>query len=448
MLNLHPSAKENFDRKAEALQSLLRETPKKPPTSSSFLAFPNEIHIKKLKDFSIINTATVDNRGKTIGRHFEHNGAEVSLVDHDYTKLVFLAESIQCLPQIRDKLSQQFIEEAIFTWLEKKYKKEHKGVLFTDSLEALAAEQVQPITTYVPITKTIVEIPLEFCGVTIENISKENIDKLFPPLDLVDAKQKDFILKYSKDLQEEYRGYAAVKIDLECEPKYAAKISTEKAKRVADLLGIYSDATFTPDIQSFSRIKGDKSAATSSTIFLFSEKNSQISGYNLSQPMNILWQISKSDIERFKKWGLDIHSEIETKENPSELEKTVSTFGRLYSKVALTPDPIEKLIYALSAIESTLLKNDTESIQQNLAERMAFLLETELNKRKNVIKNVKNVYQIRSRYLHHGLPSDDISQLSYFLINVLNLFFNLLSLTKKFQTKKELLDAIEDHKLS
>ncbi len=269
MLNFHPSAKENFDHKAEALLALLRETPKKPPASSSFLSFPNEIHIKELKDFSILTTGTVDSRGRTTGRYFEHNGVEVSLVEPDYAELVFLAKSIQSLSQIRDKLSHQFIEEAIFTWIEKKYKKDNKELKFTDSLDALAVEQVQPITAYVPITQTIVEVPFEFCGVTVENISTENIEKIFPPIDLVDTKQKDFILNYSKKIQEEYQGYAAVKINIECEPKYADKISTEKAKRIADLLGIYSKATFIPDIQSFSRIKGDKKAATSSTVFYF-----------------------------------------------------------------------------------------------------------------------------------------------------------------------------------
>ena len=393
-----------------------------------------------------------DNQGKITAIFFEHNKTEVGLMESGYADLVSLAESIQCLNKISDKLSQEFIEEAIFTWLEKKYKNNSEELTFTDSLEALAIEQVQLITTYIPITRTIVEIPFEFCGVTIENLSKENIEKIFPPIDLVDPKQKDFILTYSKELQEKYRGYAAVKINIECEPKHAVKISTEKAKRVADLLGIYSRAMYKPDIQSFSRIKGDKSAATSSTVFLFSENLQQMNGYSLydPHPIDVYRQISKSDIENFKKWGLDIHSEIETKEQTSEFEKTVSTFGRLYSKVAFTPDPIEKLIYTLSAIESTLLKNSTEPIQQNLAERLAFLLEEGVSKRKEVIKNVKEVYNIRSKYLHHGknISSDSTSQLSFFFGNVYRLFFYLLSLTKEIQNKKELFNVIETRKLS
>lgn len=454
MLNFHSDAKKNFDLKAEKLFALLEENQEKiaPKSSSSFIQSLNKTHTKKLENFSIQNTKRIDDQGKTTAIFFEHNEGEVGLVGSGYADLISLAESIQSLHKIREKLSQEFVEEAIFNWLEKRYKNNSKDIAFTDSLEVLAIEQVRLITTYTPITRTMVEIPFEFCGVTIENLSKENIEKLFPPINSVDPKQKDIILEYSQKLQEEYQGYAAVKINIECEPKNAAKISTEKAKRAADLLGIYSRAMYKPNIQSLSRIKGDKSAATSSTVFLFSKDLQQRTGHSLHthHPTEIIRYISKSDVENFKRWGLDIHSEIETKKQTSEFEKTVSTFGRLYSKVAFTPDPIEKLIYTLSAIESTLLINSTEPIQQNLAERLAFLLEGDVSKRKEVIKNVKEVYNIRSKYLHHGksISSDNASQLSFFFGNVYRLFFYLLSLTKEIQNKKELFDIIETRKLS
>ncbi len=109
MLNFHPSAKENFDRKAEALLELLREIPRNSPAKSpSFPAFPNEVPVKKIENTSFNIKGIVDYKGRFTERHFEHNGIRVGLQGADYDSLVSLAESIQRLSQIRDKLSQQF----------------------------------------------------------------------------------------------------------------------------------------------------------------------------------------------------------------------------------------------------------------------------------------------------------------------------------------------------
>jgi len=46
----------------------------------------------------------------------------------------------------------------------------------------------------------------------------------------------------------------------------------------------------------------------------------------------------------------------------------------LYSKATTSTDLSDKIIYTFSALESVLLRNDSESITQNLSERMAFFI--------------------------------------------------------------------------
>jgi hypothetical protein len=109
---------------------------------------------------------------------------------------------------------------------------------------------------------------------------------------------------------------------------------------------------------------------------------------------------------------------------------------------------MEKVVYILSALESIFLKNQSEPIQQNLGERMAIFSATELAERKAILRNVRAVYELRSRYLHHGHSSTEIEEIGAFLLNVWVFFVKLVCIRKDFKTKDEFLVCIDDEKLS
>jgi hypothetical protein len=160
------------------------------------------------------------------------------------------------------------------------------------------------------------------------------------------------------------------------------------------------------------------------------------------------WFISKADLDAYVECGLEVISEIVIKDKATDFESTVLNMALLYSKSAFTSDPLEKLVYMLSALEATLLRNENEPIQQNIAERMALFISNELENRKEIIKNLKNVYGLRSRYLHHGHSSSELGELSKFFFNVWLFHVQLVKNVRNFKDKTEFLNAIDDHKLS
>jgi len=101
----------------------------------------------------------------------------------------------------------------------------------------------------------------------------------------------------------------------------------------------------------------------------------------------------------------------------------------------------------LSSLESVLLKNENEPIQQNLAERLAVFTAQELTERKTIIKLIKTVYGLRSKYLHHGHSSSELEIVSEFMACVWGFFMQLVNNVERFKTKEEFLIAIDDHKL-
>lgn len=449
MFEVHPSARENFDSKAGLLIRLIEKVPR---TESQESRFESDVLVAgKITGNEIIGElkeAVSDYRGKSVGRFFIFENQRYGLIDANHEELVNLAEAIQRLAAFREKLSQDFVEECIFSWLKHNFTKVKQSRSFMSLLIEEASNVVKPITVYVPIANTIVEIPFSFCGATIRNLSKTMIDEMAEVGEsLPEEDQRNDANKYFDDFRGKYQGYAGVELNLECEPGYANDISINVANKITDLLGIYSGSVLMPDVKCISRIKGTENFSQFTMISRVEggapSIQSEISDYASARH----WCISKADLNEYEKCGLGTISDLAIKDKVAEFESTVLSMAFLYSKAAFTSDPLEKLVHMLSALESTLLRDENEPIQQNLAERIAVFTSQELSERKAIIKNIKYVYGLRSKYLHHGHQSSDLDELSTFFLRVWLFYVQLVANARKFKSKAEFLDAIDDHKL-
>ncbi|MES2917995.1 MAG: hypothetical protein V4729_05180 [Pseudomonadota bacterium] len=448
MIDIHPSAIENFNRKAELLIPLLKVMPRQAmegrPLSNDM---PIGVTITDKEIIGEIKESIGDHKGRTNGRFFSDNGARLGMIGDDYKQLMLLAESIQRQPSIRDKLSQEFIEEALFSWIQGRLQRTLGDSKFSSYLESRFEESVKSHTMYVPISSMIVEEEFQVFGVAIHNLTKVMVDELASVAESV-SEGKDKVEKFFERFRMDYQGRAVISIQLECEHNHAQAVALGIAKDVTDILGIFSGALLVPDVKSAARAKGTEHIDQYTVILRSGEGGLNVSSGFLDQASVRHWVITKSDVKEYKDIGLDALSSIYLNKSPTAFESAILSMAYLYSKAAFTADPMEKLICMLSALESMLLKNESEPIQQNLAERMAIISAQQLEKRKSIVKNVRAVYGLRSRYLHHGHSSSELDQLSEFFMNVWVFFWNLVSNSKTFSTREEFLSAIDDHKLS
>jgi hypothetical protein len=96
-LEIHRSAALNFDTKAAALISLIKEieVPRRQPE------FPSDIHsiaIEKEDILEFTEEAMTDYRGRTVARFFPFDKGHYGLDSNDYAKAIELAERLQSLP--------------------------------------------------------------------------------------------------------------------------------------------------------------------------------------------------------------------------------------------------------------------------------------------------------------------------------------------------------------
>lgn len=150
------------------------------------------------------------------------------MIDEDHRSLVDLAEKMQNLPTFRDKLSQNFIEEKIFSWLELAYINTQRSDFISYLIEE-AKPLVKSHVIYIPIANMIVEEPFSLCEAIVCNITESFIDEMVKAHGSVGNSSQD---KLIENFRTQYQGYAVVKIHLECEPDLANELSIIIAKKL------------------------------------------------------------------------------------------------------------------------------------------------------------------------------------------------------------------------
>jgi hypothetical protein len=105
----------------------------------------------------------------------------------------------------------------------------------------------------------------------------------------------------------------------------------------------------------------------------------------------------------------------------------------------------ERLIGALVAAESLLLANSTEPIQKSLGQRMAWLLGTSLDERKQIVQELKQAYDARSAFVHHGQDIEESErQVLNRVLSACRAVVHACLAEDRFRTREELIAHLDD----
>ena len=81
---------------------------------------------------------------------------------------------------------------------------------------------------------------------------------------------------------------------------------------------------------------------------------------------------------------------------------------------------------------------------------MAFTISDNGEERKKIVQNFKEVYEIRSKYIHHGyeISTNNFEIFRFFLKNSWEFFRILIMNFDCFDTKLKMIEKIEERKIS
>jgi predicted Zn-dependent protease len=115
----------------------------------------------------------------------------------------------------------------------------------------------------------------------------------------------------------------------------------------------------------------------------------------------------------------------------------------VYGRAAYQPDSADKLLQVMTAVEMFALRNDSESIQAALADRIAFSIASRADRRQEAARTLRSAYQIRSGRTHHGRPLEEVETIERFLGDAWAFFLNALRSVGRFKTRMEFLDHLD-----
>jgi len=439
----HPDAAAVFTAKATELVDAVRARPSSPEADR--VGYKPDVHVGfHLTEQDLRGPMEVfesDRYGKRVGRFIDQDGTFIGLDENSYPKLGKLAESIQKTAAFRNAVSTRFTEDALFHWCLERLR--HPETVSAPEYISREAEQaVRQIEVWAPIYALHIQSAFSIGVVALKTITREMIDVWQQRVR--DEDGNSAAIAYALDRRrKEIQGLAAAVISVEAEPIRAAEIAGELADTAASLLRLFAPANFDPhEISSCVPLGSHEREGHHYLIVEAGRITSETRG--VTPRGTNPWVIDDRLLREFQSAGLTAISNLFTKHPKTPLEQTVFDALLLHSKAALVPSLPERLLYMFAALESALLKNESEAIAQNLGERLAFLAGSDADSRIRIAKVVKDAYAIRSAFVHHGKRQD--YDLTEFMMAAWNGLHALVGNTSQFETKEDLLDTIERHK--
>lgn len=448
-LELHPKAVKNFNEKADILMLELAVIPQKPSPTPRSSFHPDSFvsaHITEKDIIGEIRFSMVDQAGVKVAKYFKHNDKLIGLHGERYKRLVRISQEMQRTKGLCKRVSVTLLTDLIFDWMKDKYKKT-TNLSMVEHVLSKCKESMQELEIWIPIAMLHIQSEIEIGRITLKTITKEMFDRWRAETEKKNLGDNDKIQKMFDKEQKEVQGLAAATIKVCAEPKRAFEIALQETEKSISLLRFFSPSNFHPEITSYCTVLGKESSERTKHLVIREGQLVQINSAIVDKAIRH-WVIGDALFSMLERGGLEILSNLLVQERRTEFQEKLLDSLLLYSKSSLAKTPADKLVYILVALESILLKNESELIQQNIGERMAFFIGRNVSERKSIIRNLKKAYTLRSSFVHHGHTIEDLETLKEFMLNTWRFFSHLIQNANRFNTGEQLIDAIEERKLT
>jgi hypothetical protein len=243
------------------------------------------------------------------------------------------------------------------------------------------------------------------------------------------------------------QGGIAARIKVTAEQEKAREIAHAAANEAVNLLRFLSHVNWTSRIVSYCAPLGREGVLQTEELFVKDGVIENLRKASIDQGLHG-WNVEEA--RAMVPGVFEALQNLAGNRDGTEFRRDLYDALQLHSRNSLASAVSHKIVFVVAAIESLLFKNSFEPIQKNLGERMAFLIGKSLESRKEIVKNVEDFYDIRSRLIHHGREASgkDLEVIDTFFFNVWWTLRHLLAEVDRYHTKSQLLSELEDRKLS
>lgn len=381
-----------------------------------------------------------DSDGRRVFVFIETDDGIFGLDEEAYAKLQPIEDRILEAVWAKQTLSREFVDNVILRWCRSSFRIAVPSSL-SDALVTASRDAVEPVEVWIPIAYLEIEAPFDIGPARIAPITRAMLDDLEAKLRSRGPQHQDDVALLFEDLRKQMQGFAAVVIRIEAERDRAEQEAQALAQNVVGLLRFFSPAASTSWLLCSTALLGAEIIPQFKVLVLGTDSfaYSARTIYRESP----YWRISRDDLIRLQQVGLSAAGRLVRTEGLSEFALAVRSSILLYSKGTTFPDPIDRLVHALSSLEGVLLKHIMEPSEYNVGERMSLLLAQEKAARTDIEHNVREAYRLRGQHGATILVPNEQASLARFIGNAYHVLQIALANVPSVTTKADFVDAVE-----
>lgn len=417
--SFHPAAARRIDERGIALLAGFEQGPPGPVTESEPLG---DVHISgTLTDADLvgpISNTFYDRNGSEIGRVISKSGITVGLRAEAHREFLALADAMRKSPQCRATVSQTTMREWLWKWLSERL----PGTL-SAFVEAQMREKVVEQRIVVPVYELFIPVRIALPGVALLTLSRELLDELDEfercrtPEDV-----RPLLASVHERRRMELQGKAAAVVVVTAESAFAGEYALERTEVVLAILRLVSRGMAVARSRSYCTVRGAEAVQTRQ-LFRFDAEHLRANRSWIASPTPQHWVLEEAKLPSMLEWLGPWLRLLELEGERTDFQERALKAALIFSRATLQERLGEKLLHALSGLESVLLKNETEPIVIALADRSAFLAEADPLKRQEKAKLLRTIYTFRSRFVHHAEEVEaapfELEQIESFMLHAM-----------------------------
>lgn len=448
-LNLHPGAAAAIDADGDRLVSLLSARPIKPELKRGFTSrIPTGGTITDKDMVGEPLMAYSDAEGETVSRYFFEKKQQVGLDGDSYQQLRKCVEKISRAMPFREGFSREYLETETFKWCRARYRDPKAPSLSTTLLELYRTE-VKPRRVLVPVIGIEFEKPFLLGNVKVTHIRDELFDRgLAYTLGARPAEEHEHIKSGVEFIRKKHLGWTAVEVVITGEERFAYDRAFAIASDMAAVFRFMSPAAVRANLP-FPCFATDKSRVPTRCAYMVDDDTG---GFSMTEGIvhNAMhyYRMTFAELDEKMRWGFSKLAMFFDGTKLNDHQQKVRGALMAYSRGIGSFNQDDRLVYAMTAAEHLLLKDGNEPIQGNVGERMAFIVEQEVEARKKVAANFKQAYALRSKYVHHYRSIDDQSVLDEFFYNMFRLMFTAITNMDRVPSQAAFFEMLDNAKFS
>ena len=445
MIELHPDAAGRFNGLAEALIDQLAPAQPKPLPPGKFpIDYPIQATFRDSDIASFGPVKHCDRAGEEIERYYHLDDRIVVIAGEDYQRAKNLAGQIHRTKDFKNTVALETVLDSVLNWICSRSVGRDVGTLSGFVISECDA-QIRDYTFLLPVHELYLQAPFTLGRVRLRPFAREEVDQWRDDGLVVNPEHRDAVIESSERMRRRFQGRAVAEFVSRADRRRALQMARQNAEESLSVLRMFAPAMFDVRLQSHCTLLGQERVQRK---YEFEVEDAKLQGgseaLDIRTPM--AWQISIEDVTWMNAEGLADFEALLDQE--TAFATTLLDAVLLHSRGSVERGLTEKLIYAVVALETLFLRNETEPIQTNVGERLAFVIGQDVVGRKEVIRVTKAAYGLRSKFLHHGQQVGDVELMNEFFGHLWSCLLTLTRNRGRWTTKEAMLDAVDDRRLA